>query len=304
MIDVPEPAKPEGVADEVWAQMLAASPVEARRLIRSGDFTAPTSGLCPGYAQANLIVLPREQAYDFLLFAQRNPKPCPLLEVTEVGARQATICATDCDIATDFPRYRIYEHGQLVAEVDNVEDYWRDDLVSFVIGCSFSFESELIEAGIEIRHNTMGCNVPMYLTGVPCTPAGSMSGNMVMSMRPIPYDQVVKAVQISGAIPKVHGAPLHIGDPGRSACVLGLRRHAPVHRHEQQAAVRHHPRAGLHAHHRHEEHRPERIEPRNNCSARENRRGCISLDTKQQKSPAFLFGRRGIFALAIKPSVY
>ena len=97
--------------------------------------------------------------------------------------------------------------------MENVEDYWRDDLVSFVIGCSFSFESELIEAGIEIRHNTMGCNVPMYLTGVPCTPAGSMSGNMVMSMRPIPYDQVVKAVQISGAIPKVHGAPIHIGDP-------------------------------------------------------------------------------------------
>ena len=103
--------------------------------------------------------------------------------------------------------------GGLVAEVENAEDYWRDDLVSFVIGCSFSFESELIEAGIEIRHNTMGCYVPMYLTGVPCTPAGSMSGNGVMSMRPIPYDQVVKAVQISGAIPKVHGAPIHIGDP-------------------------------------------------------------------------------------------
>ena len=180
MMDAQVPVKPEGVADDVWAQMLSASPVEARHLIRSGEFTAPTSGLCPGYAQANLIVLPKEQAYDFLLFAQRNPKPCPLLEVTEVGAREAAICATDCDIATDF---------------------------------SFSFESELIEAGIEIRHNTMGCNVPMYLTGVPCTPAGSMSGNMVMSMRPIPYDQVVKAVQISGAIPKVHGAPIHIGDP-------------------------------------------------------------------------------------------
>ena len=213
MMDAQVPVKPEGVADDVWAQMLSASPVEARHLIRSGEFTAPTSGLCPGYAQANLIVLPKEQAYDFLLFAQRNPKPCPLLEVTEVGAREAAICATDCDIATDFPRYRIYEHGKLVAEVENVEDYWRDDLVSFVIGCSFSFESELIEAGIEIRHNTMGCNVPMYLTGVPCTPAGSMSGNMVMSMRPIPYDQVVKAVQISGAIPKVHGAPIHIGNP-------------------------------------------------------------------------------------------
>ena len=230
MMDAQVPVKPEGVADDVWAQMLSASPVEARHLIRSGEFTAPTSGLCPGYAQANLIVLPKEQAYDFLLFAQRNPKPCPLLEVTEVGAREAAICATDCDIATDFPRYRIYEHGKLVAEVENVEDYWRDDLVSFVIGCSFSFESELIEAGIEIRHNTMGCNVPMYLTGVPCTPAGSMSGNMVMSMRPIPYDQV-----------------------------LGLRCHAPVHRHEQQAALRHHPRSRLHAHHRHQEHQPEGI---------------------------------------------
>ena len=207
------PAKPEGVEASVWEQMLSATPREARHLIRSGAYAAPTSGLCPGYAQANLIVLPREQAYDFLLFAQRNPKPCPLLEVTEVGAREATICATDCDIATDFPRYRIYEHGEMVAEVTDVSEYWRDDLVSFVIGCSFSFESELIEAGIEIRHNTMGRNVPMYLTGVDCIPAGSMSGKMVMSMRPIRHDQIVKAVQLSGAIPKVHGAPMHIGDP-------------------------------------------------------------------------------------------
>ncbi|MDO5800975.1 MAG: putative hydro-lyase [Coriobacteriia bacterium] len=198
--------------------MLSATPTEARHLIREGSFTAPTSGLCPGYAQANLIVLPKEQAYDFLLFAQRNPKPCPLLEVTETGARETTICATDCDIAIDFPRYRIYEYGKLVDEVTDVSSYWRDDLVSFVIGCSFSFESELIEAGIEMRHNTQGRNVSMYLTNVACTPAGSMSGNTVMSMRPIPYNQVVKAVQISGAIPKVHGAPLHIGDPS----VIGI----------------------------------------------------------------------------------
>lgn len=207
------PAKPEGVDEALWERMLAATPVEARRIIRAGEFEAPTSGLCPGYAQANLIILPKEQAYDFLLFAQRNPKPCPLLEVTEVGAREATICASDCDIATDFPKYRIYRHGELVEEVADVAGYWRDDLVSFVIGCSFSFESELIEAGIEMRHNTMGRNVSMYLTGVDCTPAGSMSGKMVMSMRPIPYDQIVKAVQLSGAIPKVHGAPMHIGDP-------------------------------------------------------------------------------------------
>lgn len=214
-----KPSKPEGVDEAVWEQMLKASPLEARHLIRSGAFTAPTSGLCPGYAQANLIILPKEQAYDFLLFAQRNPKPCPLLEVTEVGSREATICAHDCDIATDFPAYRIYRNGEWVEEVTDVVDYWRDDLVSFVIGCSFSFESELVEAGIEMRHNTMGRNVPMYLTDVDCAPAGSMSGKMVMSMRPLPYNRVVDAVQISGAIPQVHGAPIHIGDPA----AIGIR---------------------------------------------------------------------------------
>ena len=124
-MDAQVPVKPEGVADDVWAQMLSASPVEARHLIRWGAFTAPTSGLCPGYAQANLIVLPKEQAYDFLLFAQRNPKPCPLLEVTEVGAREATICANDCDIATDHPPYRLYSHGNLVADAANADGYRR-----------------------------------------------------------------------------------------------------------------------------------------------------------------------------------
>ena len=218
-IEMPVPAKPEGVDDAVWEQMLHATPAEARHLIREGKFAAPTSGLCPGYAQANLIILPREQAYDFLLFAQRNPKPCPILEVTEVGERMTHICAKDCDVATDFPGYRIYKDGVMVDEVDDVVDYWRDDLVAFIIGCSFSFESELIEAGIEMRHNTQGRNVSMYLTNLACEPAGSMSGNTVVSMRPIPYDQVVKAVQISGAIPKVHGTPVHIGDPS----VIGIK---------------------------------------------------------------------------------
>ncbi|MCR5846077.1 MAG: putative hydro-lyase [bacterium] len=194
-------------------QMKQATPLEARKLIRAGLWDKPTSGYCPGYAQANLIVLPKEQAYDFLLFAQRNPKPCPLLEVTDTGARQTRICATDCDIATDFPRYRIYRNGVLAEEVTDVSEYWRDDLVSFVIGCSFSFESDLIEAGIEMRHNTMGRNVSMYMTNIDCQPAGIMSGKMVVSMRPIPYSQIVKATTLSGAIPQVHGAPIHIGDP-------------------------------------------------------------------------------------------
>ena len=214
-----KPAKPEGLSNEIWEQAVNATPRELRHLIRSGAYDKPTSGLCPGYAQANLIILPKEQAYDFLLFAQRNPKPCPILEVTEVGARETSIIAQDCDIATDFPRYRIYRNGVMEEEVTDVSSYWQDDFVSFVIGCSFSFESELIEAGIEMRHNTMGRNVSMYLTNIPCKPAGSMSGNMVVSMRPIPYDQVVLATQISGAIPKVHGAPVHIGDPS----VIGIK---------------------------------------------------------------------------------
>lgn len=208
-----QPAKPEGVDEAVWSQMLEATPLEARKLIRSGAYSAPTSGLCPGYAQANLIILPKEQAYDFLLFAQRNPKPCPILEVTEVGSREACICAQDCDIATDFPRYRIYRNGVFTEEVTDITSYWRDDLVAFVIGCSFSFESDLVEAGIEIRHNTMGRNVPMYITNLECRPAGMMSGNMVVSMRPLPPEHIVPAVQLSGAIPSVHGAPVHIGDP-------------------------------------------------------------------------------------------
>lgn len=187
-IKMPAPVKPEGVDAAVWEKMLSATPTEARHLIREGSFDAPhKQGICPGYAAGRTSrCCQKNQAYDFLLFAQRNPKPCPLLEVTETGAREATICATDCDIATDFPRYRIYEYGKLVDEVTDVSSYWRDDLVSFVIGCSFSFESELIEAGIEMRHNTQGRNVSMYLTNVACTPAGSMSGNTVMSMRPTP----------------------------------------------------------------------------------------------------------------------
>lgn len=165
----------------------------------------PRAAWCPGYAQGNLIVLPKEDAYDFLLFAMRNPKPCPILEVSEVGDRFFHTSSTDCDIANDFPRYRVYRDGVMVDDPTSVEDLWRDDLVAFLIGCSFSFESELIEAGIEMRHNTQGRNVSMYITNIACEPAGKMSGNMVVSMRPIPYEQVVQAVQISGAIPKVHG---------------------------------------------------------------------------------------------------
>lgn len=189
------------------------NPKDVRQLIAEEKITGPTAGMCAGYAQANLCVLPRELAYDFLLFAQRNPRPCPILEVSDVGSRFFETMAEHADIATQFPKYRIYEHGEMTGEYTNVEKFWRDDLVSFLIGCSFSFEAEMLETGIPVRHIEEGRNVPMYLTNIPCTPAGIFSGNMVVSMRPIPYELVTKAVQVTGSMPKVHGAPIHIGNP-------------------------------------------------------------------------------------------
>ena len=194
-------------------------PTEVRKLIREEKITGPTSGMCPGYAQANLVVLPKEYAYDFLLFTQRNPKSCPILEVSQAGDRLLRKIAPGADIATEIPRYRIYENGVMTGEYTNVESFWRKDLVSFLIGCSFSFESELLDAGIEVRHISMGCNVPMYITNIECEPAGIFSGKMVVSMRPIPYEQIVKAVTVTGQMPKVHGTPIHIGDPS----VIGIK---------------------------------------------------------------------------------
>ena len=189
------------------------SPAEMRMLIRSEEYTGQTSGLCPGYAQANLVVLPKEYAYDFLLFAQRNPRACPLLEVTDTGSRLLKDIAPGADLAADLPRYRIYENGVLTGEYTNVERFWRDDLVSFLIGCSFSFEGDLLAADVPVRQIEEGKNVPMYDTDIPCASAGVFHGNMVVSMRPIPYELVPKAVQITASMPRVHGAPVHIGDP-------------------------------------------------------------------------------------------
>lgn len=189
------------------------APSKVRELIRKGEITGPTAGMCAGYAQANLAVLPKELAYDFLLFCQRNPKSCPLLEVSDVGSRTLHTIAKDADIATDIPKYRIYENGVLVDECTDVSRYWRDDFVSFLIGCSFSFEAELLEAGITIRHIEENRNVPMYRTNIDCEPAGIFSGKMVVSMRPLPHDQVVRAALITGGMPRVHGAPIHIGSP-------------------------------------------------------------------------------------------
>ncbi|MCR5673006.1 MAG: putative hydro-lyase [Lachnospiraceae bacterium] len=189
------------------------SPAKVRQLIRTGEITIPTSGMCNGYAQANLVVLPKDLAFDFLLFAVKNPKACPILEVTEPGARSLTDMATSADIATDIPKYRIYENGVLTGEYTDVSSFWRDDLVSFLIGCSFSFEWELMNADVPVRHIEENRNVPMYNTNIPCKSAGKFHGNMVVSMRPIPNELISKAVLVTGAMPRVHGAPVHIGDP-------------------------------------------------------------------------------------------
>ena len=189
------------------------SPRKVRELIRNGEITTPTAGMCGGYAQGNLVILPKKQAYDFLLFATRNKKPCPLLEVSDVGSREFKRTAPGSDIARDIPLYRVYKNGEMVDECPDVSGYFRDDFVSFLIGCSFTFESALIEEGISVRHIDMGRNVPMYITNIQCQPAGMFSGPTVVSMRPIPYEQVIKAVNITGRYPQVHGSPLHIGDP-------------------------------------------------------------------------------------------
>lgn len=188
-------------------------PEDVRKLIREGKITTQTSGMCGGYAQANLCILPKKYAYDFLLFCQRNPKSCPLLEVSDEGSRFLNSSAIDCDIATDVPKYRIWKNGELAGEYTDVKEFWRDDLVTFVIGCSFSFEAPLIAAGIDIRNISENHNVPMYVTNIDTEPAGIFSGKLVVSMRPIPYGQIVKATTITARVPQVHGAPIHIGNP-------------------------------------------------------------------------------------------
>jgi uncharacterized protein YcsI (UPF0317 family) len=169
--------------------------------------------LAPGNVQANLVILPKDLANDFLRFAQANPRPCPVLGVTEVGSPHLPMLGADLDLRTDLPRYRVWRNGELVAEPTDISDLWRDDLVGFAIGCSFSFEEALIEDGIEVRHITRDCNVPMYRTNVDCVPAGVFHGKLVVSMRPMKPADAIRAVQITSRFPSVHGAPVHIGLP-------------------------------------------------------------------------------------------
>ncbi|MEM1110511.1 MAG: putative hydro-lyase [Pseudomonadota bacterium] len=187
-----------------------------RKEIRGGAFTGNTSGLAPGYVQCNLMILPADWALDFMGFCQQNPKPCPLVAASaQPGDAHIAALGEDLDIRTDVSGYRVFENGEEVASVDDVSEFWRDDLVVFAIGCSFSFEEALLADGLEIRNITEGLNVPMYDTGIPCAPSGRLSGNMVVSMRPFLAADAIRAIQICTRFPSVHGAPVHIGDPAQ-----------------------------------------------------------------------------------------
>lgn len=190
------------------------TPYAIRTMIRNGDYTGHTSGFVPGFVQANVVILPQAYAFDFLQFCQANKKACPIIASSRIaGTTDIPNVAHDLDIRTDIPRYRIFKKGQLIEEVTDIKAHWRDDLVTFLIGCSFSFEESLKAAGIEIRNITEHKNVPMYMTDIPCESAGIFHGNMVVSMRPMKPADAIRAIQICSRFPDVHGAPVHFGDP-------------------------------------------------------------------------------------------
>ncbi|MFD2353712.1 putative hydro-lyase [Nonomuraea ferruginea] len=191
------------------------TPAQARERFRGGERT-PTAGWCRGWTQANLIAVPQELAYDLLLFAHRNARACPLLDVGEPGAVRTRLFPGD--LRTDLPGYRVYQDGRAVADTGEVVAEWRADLVPFLFGCSFTFERALLAAGVPIRHLEQGVNVPMYRTNVPCEPSGPLAGPLVVSMRPVPEALVATAIEVSGRYPMVHGAPVHTGDPA----VIGI----------------------------------------------------------------------------------
>ncbi len=186
---------------------------EARAIIRGGGWRRPTSGVAEAYAQANLVILPEREAAAFRRFCELNPKPCPLLDVTDPGSPNPRRAAPGADLRLEVPRYRVYRHGEVVEEPEEITAFWRDDLVSFLLGCSFTFEKALIEARVPLRHQELARTVPMYRTTIQCRAEGPFHGPMVVSMRPVPEHLVLDAVQVTAQYPRAHGSPVHFGRP-------------------------------------------------------------------------------------------
>ena len=187
------------------------TPAGARARFRAG-MRMPTAGCAAGFSQANLVVVPQDASVEFEQFVRRNPKPCPLLDVTAAGS-PVTRLAPGADLRTDLPAYRIWEHGECVAEPGDITGYWRGDLVAFLLGCSFTFERALLAAGVPVRHIEQGRNVPMFVTNRQCEPGGRFAGPLVVSMRPVPAGLVATAVEVTAGCPAAHGAPVQVGEP-------------------------------------------------------------------------------------------
>ena len=188
------------------------TPAQVRAAIRRGEIDFPTAGMCAGYAQANLVILPPEYAADFEEYTRLNPCPCPVLEIVK-GSPLTHAMGEGASLVTDIPRYRVYENGVFTKELTDASAYWKEGYVGFLIGCSFSFEEALLAAGIPVRHIEQGCNVPMFNTSIATKKAGPFEGPMVCSMRPMTPEQAQRAYEITAAMPNVHGAPVQIGHP-------------------------------------------------------------------------------------------
>lgn len=193
--------------------LLQTDPVAVRHAARDGRLKTHTAGLARGRVQGNVAILPAALAADFHRFCLRNPKPCPIIGMSDPGSPRLPELADDLDIRTDVPRYRVFRNGECVDEPYDISKYWRDDLVAFVLGCSFSFEEALLEAGVPLRHVAEGKGVAMWRTNIQCTPAGPFKGPMVVSMRPMKPADAIRSVQVTSRFPNVHGAPVHVGKP-------------------------------------------------------------------------------------------
>ncbi|MEX2643632.1 MAG: putative hydro-lyase [Acetobacterales bacterium] len=199
----PEATDPRQISD----------PAELRRLIRDGSYAGPTGGLAMGRVQANMAIMPADYADDFLRYCQRNPKPCPLLAVSEPGDPALPGLGADIDVRTDVPSYRVFRNGELAEEVNDIRSLWQKDFVAFALGCSYSFEQAIIEAGLRLHHVDARMGPPRYISGIDTVPAGPFSGKMVVTLRAFPPADAIRAIQVTSRFPMVHGAPVHVGDP-------------------------------------------------------------------------------------------
>ncbi len=190
-----------------------ASQQTVREAIRNGTYQGHTAGLAKGCLQANLVIVEDVYALDFMRYCQRNPKPCPLVGVSDNGNPMMTTLGADIDIRTDVPSYNIYRNGQLTESCGDITHLWQDNMVAFALGCSFTFEHAILQASFPLWHIDNNRTVPMFKTAIQTVKAGQFSGPMVVSMRAIPASRLDEIKAISARFPLAHGAPVHWGDP-------------------------------------------------------------------------------------------